>query len=134
MGDDIFTALNGSVSVTPFEIPTFVMNEHGEFVTEPSNDPTAFKEMDAVFAARLSKVLLDPSTYNGDNDLCFKPGIAYDFHNGQKYVRVKICFGCKHVQIGDKLLNLDPKLGVPPLIRLSKEAFPDLKWVQEMKE
>jgi hypothetical protein len=93
------------------------------------------------FAARLADILLDDTTYSDRFAQCFWPGVTFRVYRGEECVDVIICFKCQNFYLGpptDRLVAetasfADSPAG-PRLVRLAKEAFPQHKDIQGLKE
>jgi hypothetical protein len=101
------------------------------------------KEQGKEFAGRLREVLFNDKTYLFDvAKLCkFDPGVAYRLRKGNVTVEVLLCFSCDEVLVltleGGKEVkrsheDVDPMRAV--LVKLAKEALPDDKDIQGLKE
>lgn len=92
------------------------------------------------FAARLAEVLLAEQSYTDRYAKCFWPGVAYRVWKDDDYVDVLICFFCHNLYCGppnDETMANASFLEMPAeskFVRLAKEAFPDDKEIQELKE
>jgi hypothetical protein len=102
-------------------------------------------EQDRSFAARLAPLLLNNNLYDPRRvHTGFQPGVAFRIWCDDEKVDVVICFTCNNLKImGDKgwaplqrpyghLGGFDPVR--PALLRLAKEAFPNDKQIQALKE
>jgi hypothetical protein len=101
------------------------------------------KEQGKEFAGRLREVLFNDKTYLFDvAKLCiFDPGVAFRMRKGEVTVEVLLCFSCDEVLVltseGGKVArrsheDVDPMRAV--LVKLAKEALPDDKDIQALKE
>lgn len=93
------------------------------------------------FAAKLRGILTDNKTYTDKHAKCFWPGVAFRVWKGEDSVDVIICFQCGNFYLGppaDKRVMENASFNGSPnrsrLVRLAKEAFPDDKEVQELKD
>jgi hypothetical protein len=92
------------------------------------------------FAARLAEVLLDPGTYSHSFALCFDPGVAYRLRKGRECLDIVICFHCENVYLGPPTRGVRENASFHEsparhrLVRLAKEAFPEDKEIQGLKE
>ena len=107
------------------------------------------KELDKEFTGKLADVLLDDATYFGDQAKCFEPGVAFRLWKDKESVEVVICFHCANLKLTAKGVKGDaidddghPKSGgfgstegsYGRLAKLAKEAFPDDKDIQALKD
>jgi hypothetical protein len=100
------------------------------------------KDQGQKFAARLATVLLEDRTLFGKSARCFEPGVAFRMWHGEELVEVLICFECSNLRIisqkskGKVLKRASGAFGghAGPLLKLVKEAFPDDKEIQALKE
>jgi hypothetical protein len=94
----------------------------------------------AVFAGRLADVLGDRATYTDRYAKCFWPGVAFRAWKGGECVEVLICFQCDNLYVGppqDRARENATFHGSPrrrDLVRLAKEALPDDKDIQALKD
>jgi hypothetical protein len=94
-------------------------------------------------------VLLENATYFGDQAKCFEPGVAFRLWKEKESVEVIICFHCANLKLTAKGGKADandddgiPKSGgfggaegsYGRLAKLAKEAFPDDKHIQALKD
>jgi hypothetical protein len=93
------------------------------------------------FAARLADVLLDRATYSSTYNKCYWPGVVFRACKGQECVDVMVCFQCDNFYVGPpskvevrETASFYDTPAVPRLVRLAKEAFPDDKDIQALKE
>jgi len=95
------------------------------------------------FARRLNGVLFDEDTYLFDiaKGCKFQPGVAFRIEKDRQSVIVLLCFSCDELRVltleGEKIVHtahedFDPARAT--LVKLSKEAFPDDKEIQGLKE
>jgi len=92
------------------------------------------------FADRLAEILQDDKTFTNDYAKCFNPGVAYRVWKDAQAVEVLLCFMCDNLYCGpptDRANETASFLGSPrraDLLRLTKEAFPDDKDIQALKD
>ncbi|MCE9530419.1 MAG: hypothetical protein K8T89_04700 [Planctomycetes bacterium] len=102
------------------------------------------KEQGKVFAGKLAAVLTTDEAYFGEGAKCFEPGVGYRIWNGKESIEVAICFGCFNLSIGDiggefgnfgkSKTNKTFGTVFIQLAKLAKEAFPDDKEIQELRD
>ncbi len=99
------------------------------------------KDQGPEFATRLADVLLDPANHTIPIVKCYWPGVVFRIYKGQECVDVMICFHCHNYYLGPpstaRVLETDGFEGTPAgpkLVRLAKEAFPNDKQIQALKE
>jgi hypothetical protein len=99
------------------------------------------KEQGKEFAGNLTKVLLDEKTYSTTFAACFMPGVAFRVWKGEECVDVVVCFKCSNFYCGPKTTQAqenacfaDSPAAAAALVRLAKEALPDDKEIQALKE
>ena len=91
-------------------------------------------------ADKLTAILSDEQTCTDNYAKCFWPGVAFRVWKGEETVEVLICFKCDNLYHGppkDAAVYNASFLGSPrrpDLLRLVKEAFPDDKEVQGLKD
>ncbi len=92
------------------------------------------------FADRLADILADERTYSDARPTCFRPGVAFCVWKGEEVVDVLLCFQCSNFYCGPPKDPADDNACFkdsprrPDLVRLAKEAFPDDKEIQALKE
>jgi hypothetical protein len=92
------------------------------------------------FASRLATVLFDEATYTETYANCFWPGVGYRVWKGDEAAEVLICFRCDNLYWGPPSpeANVTGSFRDSPsrvkLVRLAKEAFPDDKEIQGLKD
>jgi hypothetical protein len=92
------------------------------------------------FAARLADVLLDGRSYSAARMACYWPGVAFRVWSGEEWVEVLVCFHCDNLYCGPATDNVPRTASFHStpararLVRLAREAFPDDKEVQRLKE
>jgi hypothetical protein len=92
----------------------------------------------------IADVLSDPDQYHRDDARCFMPGVAFRvWHEGAyegENIDVLICFFCDNVYCGSpngperKTASFFGSPRRRDLVRLAKEAFPDDKDIQALKD
>ena len=100
------------------------------------------KDQGQKFAARLASVLLEDGTLFGKGVRGFEPGVAFRMWHGEELVEVLICFKCDSLRVishsgkGKVVKRASGAFGghAGPLVKLAKEAFPDDKEIQALKE
>ena len=99
------------------------------------------KDQDQRFAAKLADILSDEKTYTDKFAKCFMPGVAFRVWKGEDSVDVVICFTCHNFYLGpssDKQVMETASFQGSPnlsrLVRLAKEALPDDKDIQALKD
>jgi hypothetical protein len=95
------------------------------------------------FAERMRALLFRGSSYKEGRAICFEPGVAYRFKQGEMSVDVLICFMCDNVDIQPntkdnygteiQLADLTRKARAV-LLALTKEAFSDDVEIQAIAE
>ena len=101
------------------------------------------RAMNLNFAPRLQAALRltpDPKTYFASQ--CFDPGVGFRVWRGKAHTDVFVCFHCQGVVIvttderKKEIVNLRTDVGAArkSLLALSREAFPDDKVLQELKD
>lgn len=99
------------------------------------------KDQGKEFAAKLYAVLSDDRSWSNAWAFCFTPGVAFRAWDGKEAVDVVICFRCKNIYCGPSTDNkphenisfVDSPMQAK-LVQLVKEAFPDDKEIQALKE
>jgi hypothetical protein len=93
------------------------------------------------FAARLAEVLSDEKTYADGFAKCYWPGVAFRVWDDKECVDFIVCFFCDNFYLGPPSYQRVSENGTfhgtparPLLVRLAKEAFPDDKEIQGLKE
>jgi hypothetical protein len=93
------------------------------------------------FAARLKEILSDEKTYSDSYAKCYWPGVAFRAWDDKECVDFIVCFVCDNFYLGppsDQRVRENGSVVETPararLIRLAKEAFPDDKEIQGLKE
>lgn len=98
------------------------------------------KEQGKEFASRLADILCDDKTYTRNFASCFWPGVAFRVRKGEEVVEVLICFTCGNLYVGPPTKVARENVSFngsplrPRLVRLAKEAFPQDKEIQGLKE
>ena len=144
LGDPVVDVLKGATRVEAYRLRDERADEGKPSVGRYVITSTG-KAQDEAFAQRLAKVLLDERTYVfGSAKGCkFTPGIGFRVWNGDTAaVEVVICFDCDELivhapkasdgSIRGAMEDFDPAR--PALVRLAKEAFPEDKEIQALKE
>ena len=100
------------------------------------------KEQGKEFAAKLSAVLLSPTTYSFLNRkrCMFVPGVAYRFWKDQEVVEVTVCFHCDDLMVlvkdgSGKMLHYSGSAfddARAEMVALARQAFPGDDEVQSM--
>ena len=102
------------------------------------------KPQDKAFAGKLKAVLYDEKTYDFDTaKACeFMPGVGFRVLSDEGQVDVILCFHCdelqlfttdgKHKEVEKKHEDFDRAR--PALVKLAKQAFPNDKEIQALKE
>ena len=101
------------------------------------------KMLGAVFAAKLSRTVMDPRTFLGPSDTSceINPGVAFRAWRGQECVEVIICFHCQQMLIttknaqGREVHSAYTQMVSmrADFLALAHEAFPDDKEIQSLK-
>jgi hypothetical protein len=100
------------------------------------------KDLGPEFAAKLTKVLIDESSYSDNFVKCFWPGVAYRACYANTRVDVVICFDCENFYLGpprnerEHVWETATFRDTPArkiLIDLAKEALPDDPDIQALK-
>jgi hypothetical protein len=93
------------------------------------------------FAARLADILLSDTTYSDTFAQCFWPGVAFRVYRGEDCVDVIICLKCQNFYLGPptdrpvaETASFAGSPAGPRLVRLAKEALPQDKDIQGLKE
>jgi hypothetical protein len=92
------------------------------------------------FANKLADILSNEQTYTNEFAQCFWPGVAFRVWKDQQGVDVLICFKCGNFYCGPskEMVRENAAFHGSPmrsqLVRLAKEAFPDDKEIQSLKE
>jgi hypothetical protein len=144
LGDSAITVLQGATRVEPFRLSDERAGEGKPNVGKYAVTATG-KEQGEAFAKRLAAVLLDERTYRFDSakGCIFQPGVGYRIWKGDEAaVEVVICFTCDELivhapkaadgSVRGAMEDFDPAR--PALVKLAKEAFPDDKEIQGLKE
>jgi hypothetical protein len=98
------------------------------------------KDQGKEFAARLADILSDKATYSTSFAKCFDPGVAFRIWKDEDALDVLICFKCDNFYYGPptEKAKENGSLSHSPnrakVLRLAKEAFPDDKEIQELKD
>ena len=106
------------------------------------------KEVDTDSTAKLVAVLLNEDTYRWEGDspiglrCIFEPGVAYRFWKDKEVVSVLVCFKCSEVKFvsdnpedkGDPFRRAIYAKLRPEIVQLTKQAFPNDKDIQALKE
>lgn len=99
------------------------------------------KDQGQEFAAKLRNILTDSKTYSDTFAHCFWPGVAFRVWKGEDSVDVIICFTCGNFYLGpptDKRVMENASFFKSPnrgrLVQLAKDAFPEDKEVQALKD
>jgi hypothetical protein len=98
------------------------------------------KDQGQGFAGKLSQVLLDEKTYSTTFAACFTPGVAFRAWKGEECADVVVCFLCQNFYCGPKTSQARENASFADtparaaLVRLAKEALPDDKQIQGLKE
>jgi hypothetical protein len=100
------------------------------------------KEQGKELAAKLSAVLLSPTTYSFLNRkrCMFDPGVAYRFWKDQEVVEVTVCFHCDDLMVlvkdgSGKMLHHSGSAfddARAEMVALARQAFPGDDEVQSM--
>jgi hypothetical protein len=148
LGDKTIAILQGATRVETFRVDADSSKPGANRVGGYAITATG-KEQDKEFTAKLAGVLLDDGAYFGVQAQCFDPGVAFRLWKNKESVEVVICFHCSNLKLGardakgkvfDETENLkvggfggaDGSYG--RLVKLAKEAFPDDKDIQALKE
>jgi hypothetical protein len=109
----------------------------------------AGKGQDKAFTRKLADVLLEDGTYFGDQAKCFEPGVAFRLWKDTESIEVVVCFHCANLRLTAKGAKGEPlddggsaKIGgfagdkgsYGHLAKLAKEAFPEDKDIQALKD
>jgi hypothetical protein len=146
LGDDTITVLKAATKVECFRIqPEKSLDTTIKRIGDYPIIATG-KEQGKDFAGRLTNVLFTDATYEGVGAKCFDPGVVFRLLTDKKErVDVIICFHCQNLVLtsydaNGKVTNervFAPFGGTPSwtaLVKLAKEAFPDDKAIQDLKE
>jgi hypothetical protein len=142
LGEKTIEILNGSTRVEVFRVAP-ARNAKADDKQVGGHRITATgKERDQKFAARLAVVLQRDDTLFGTQARCFVPGVAFRLWQDKEGVEVLICFTCENLRIiarddrGKEIKNVSGAFGPDraPLLKLVKEAFPDDKEIQAIRE
>jgi hypothetical protein len=91
------------------------------------------------FAAKLAEVLLNEK-FDPSGAKCFWPGVSYRVWKDDEYADVLICFSCHNLYCGPPKEEVMENAGFSAsrvrskLVRLAREALPEDKEVQELKD
>lgn len=101
------------------------------------------KTLGPIFAAKLSRTVMDPRTFLGPSDTSceINPGVAFRAWRGQECVEVIICFHCQQMLIttrnaqGHEVHSAYTQMisTRAEFLALAREAFPDDKENQSLK-
>ena len=141
LGEATIAVLQGATKVEAFRIEPEPEKLDGSLIGGYPIKATG-KQQNKEFAARLTTVLLDEKTLFGRQAKCFEPGIAFRLWKDKESVEVMICFDCKNLRLdtrnadGKQVKSTTGAFGpdIQPLLKLAKEAFPDDKEIQAIKE
>jgi hypothetical protein len=148
LGDKTVAILQGATRVEVFRIDPDVSAKGAKRIGGYAITATG-KERDKEFTGKLADALLDDGTYFGDQAKCFEPGVAFRLWKDKESVEVVICFHCANLKITAKGATGEPvddggspKIGgfagdkgsYGRLANLAKEAFPDDKDIQALKD
>lgn len=100
------------------------------------------KEQGKEFAAKLAEVLYRDQSWFGQQARCYLPGVAFRISKDKEAIEVIICFTCENFRFivkdakGNEVKKLSGAFGpdLAPLVKLAKEAFPDDKDIQALKD
>jgi hypothetical protein len=148
LGDKTIAILQGATRVEVFRIDPDESAKRAKRIGGYAITVTG-KEQNKEFTGKLADVLLDDGTYVGDQAKCFEPGVAFRLWKDKESVEVVICFHCANLKLTAKGANGDAldggdskKIGgfggdkgsYGSLAKLAKEAFPDDKDIQALKD
>jgi hypothetical protein len=146
LGDDVVGFLKGATKVEAFRIKPEKADKEGVKTVGGYPITATGKEQGKEFAGKLLDVLFADATYEGRSARCFEPGVAFRAWTDKKEsVEVIICFKCSNLSVISHDANGKVKetrggggFGETPswtaLVKLAKEAFPDDKEIQALKE
>jgi hypothetical protein len=148
LGDKTVAILRGATRVEVFRIDPDDSAKGAKRIGGYAITTTG-KEQDKEFTGKLADVLLDDGTYFGVQAKCFEPGVAFRLWKDKESIEVVVCFHCANLRLtakGAKGESVDdggsPRLGAfagdkgsyGRLAQLAKEAFPDDKDIQALKD
>jgi hypothetical protein len=148
LGDNTVAILQGATRVEVFRIDPDNSAKGAKRIGGYAITATE-KEQGQEFTGKLADALLDDATYFGDQAKCFEPGVAFRLWKEKESVEVVICFHCANLKLttngakGDAINDGGhPKSGAfggdkgsyGRLAKLAKEAFPDDKDIQTLKD
>ena len=142
LGAPVVKLLQGCTKVETFRIDAVVSIERGKEYIGGYKIVGHGKDEGKDYAVRLTNVLFAETTYYGDSAKCFEPGVAFRVWCDKEWVDVVICFKCTNLAIfdgkGREIAEAHGGFGgtasEAALIKLAKEAFPDDKVIQALKE
>ena len=106
LGDHTLSILRGADRVETFRLDDSHDGEDVPMGREISDYPLLFQghTLGPPFAAGLSRVLGDPRTYLGPNDVSclINPGVAFRAWRGPECVEVIVCFHCQQMIVTTK--------------------------------
>jgi hypothetical protein len=142
LGDKTIAILRGATKVDVFRISPNMAKKDEEKQIGGYPITATGAEQKKEFAAKLAAVLLEEKTYFGQQARCFNPGVAFRLWKDKESVDVVICFACTDLRLvsrdadGKEIKSTSGAFGpdIQPLLKLAKEAFPDDKEIQGIKE
>ncbi len=142
LGAPVVKLLGGCTKVETFRIDPVVSTERGKEYICGYKIVGHGKEEGKDYAVRLTNVLYSEATYFGATAKCFEPGVAFRIWCDKEWVDVVVCFTCTNLAIfdgkGKEIAETHGGFGGTAsegaLIKLAKEAFPDDKAIQGLKE
>jgi hypothetical protein len=140
LGDELVKLLQGATRVEAFRIAPAAAKPGEAKIADYPIKATA-KEPKEGFAKRLAAALLDEKALFGTQKRCFLPGVAFRLWKDKESVEVIVCFGCQNLRLiardadGKEVKRVSGAFGPgDALLKLAREAFPDDKELQEIKE
>jgi hypothetical protein len=95
------------------------------------------KDQGKEFAVKLA-ALLDEKHDKSGGAKCFDPGVAFRVWKDDEYADVLICYHCNNYYFGPPTQRAKENAGIttlrPLFVQLAKEAFPEDKEIQALKE
>jgi hypothetical protein len=146
LGEPTVGFLKGTTKVEAFRIKLDKADKEGVKTVGGYPITATGKEQGKDFAGKLRDVLFADATYEGRSARCFEPGVAFRARTDKKEsVEVIICFHCSNLSVisydaNGKVVKKDAGGGFggtpswTALVKLAKEAFPDDKEIQALKE
>jgi hypothetical protein len=146
LGEPTVGILKGATKVEAFRIKPEKTDKEGVKTIGGYPITATAKEQGKDFAGKLRDVLFRDATYEGRAAKCFEPGVAFRIWTDKKeWVDVVICFSCTNLEVtahdakgkevgDDGFGAFGGTKSWTALVKLAKEAFPDDKAIQALKE